>query len=280
MNAGTREFHARIEERLVAWGISVDDLVHSANAVLVFGHRDRTPVVVKVVNRRCDEWRAGAVLDAFAGRGVVHALDHVDGSVLLPRVLPGKSLAGEELDDAQATAILADVIASMAPAPPPSGVPTVESWGEGFERYLIGGATVIPVSLVEHAQRTWAMLCASQTDSRLLHGDLHHHNVILDSRRGWLAIDPKGAVGELACEVGAALRNPYDQPDLFAAAAVIHRRVDLFARQLGLDPARVLGWAFAEAVLAAIWELEDEGVLQAGRGWIAFARAVRPMLDG
>ena len=42
----------------------------------------------------------------------------------------------------------------------------------------------------------------------LLHGDLQHYNVLLDKDRGWVAIDPKGVVGELEYEVGALLRNP------------------------------------------------------------------------
>jgi streptomycin 6-kinase len=43
---------------------------------------------------------------------------------------------------------------------------------------------------------------------RLLHGDLQHYNVLLDRKRGWLAIDPKGVVAEGEFELGAALRNP------------------------------------------------------------------------
>jgi streptomycin 6-kinase len=103
--------------------------------------------------------------------------------------------------------------------------------------------------------------------------------VLLDSERGWLAIDPKGIVGELAYELGAALRNPVEQPELFAQPSTINKRVDAFAKALSLDAGRILGWAFAQAVLAAVWELEDDGVLSAGIGWIALANAIRPMLN-
>ena len=56
-----------------------------------------------------------------------------------------------------------------------------------------------------------------------------HQNALLDAQRGWLAIDPKGVVGELAYEVGAELRNPIARPELFAAPAVIARRAEHFA---------------------------------------------------
>ena len=62
---------------------------------------------------------------------------------------------------------------------------------------------------VERAQRLYVGLCASQTSTRLLHGDLHHYNILRDGDRGWVAIDPKGVVGEVEYEIGAALRNPY-----------------------------------------------------------------------
>jgi streptomycin 6-kinase len=272
------ELHVHFEERVLAWRMSVEEVRETASSRVAFGHRDRQPVVMKVVRHGGDEWFAGQALAAFGGRGVVRMLEHGEGAVLLERLLPGTSLVDEDLDDEEATTILAGVIGRMCPGPPPSTAPTIESWGHGFERYPAIGTPAIPKSLVEAAQRTYLDLCASQATPQLLHGDLHHHNVLLDSHQGWLAIDPKGVVGEPAFEVGAALRNPLERPELFAAPAIIRKRVDCFTRILGLDPARMLAWAFAQAVLAAIWELEDVGVLSAGTGWIAFAEAVRPLL--
>ncbi len=38
-------------------------------------------------------------------------------------------------------------------------------------------------------------------------GDLHHENILAAERAPWLAIDPKGVIGEPAYEMGALLRN-------------------------------------------------------------------------
>lgn len=51
--------------------------------------------------------------------------------------------------------------------------------------------------------------------------DLQHYNVLFDDARGWLAIDPKGVVGEVEYEIGAILRNPIERPDLFAAPEIV-----------------------------------------------------------
>jgi streptomycin 6-kinase len=91
-------------------------------------------------------------------------------------------------------------------------------------------------------------------------------------------LDSKGVVGELAYEAGSALRNPYQQPALFAAPDTIRRRVDCFA-QLQPDATRISGWAFAQAVLSAIWEWEDVGVLSPGSGSIALATAIHAMSE-
>src|SRR5438105_1948740 len=73
----------------------------------------------------------------------------------------------------------------------------------------------IPADLVAEGEEVYSRLCASQVHPTLLHGDLQHYNVLFDARRGWLAIDPKGVVSEVEYEIGAFLRNPFEQPELF-----------------------------------------------------------------
>lgn len=63
----------------------------------------------------------------------------------------------------------------------------------------------------------------------LLHGDLHHYNVRFDRDHGWNAIDPKGVVGEFEYEVGALLRNPIKQPEIFTDPATIERRIKILS---------------------------------------------------
>ena len=73
----------------------------------------------------------------------------------------------------------------------------------------------------------------------VLHGDLHHFNILAAERQPWLAIDPKGVVGEPVYETGALLRNPW--PDLLSLpdpGRILARRVDQLAEELGFDRAR------------------------------------------
>jgi len=215
--------------------------------------------VLKAFQPGSDESNAAEVLKAFDGKGMVRILDQAEGAVLLERLVPGTSLVDLVLsgNDEAATTILAHVIDGLGRPEPPSLCVRVEAWGLGFGRYLESKDQTIPKALVEEAQKTYLALCDSQTQRRLLHGDLHHANVLFDASRGWLAIDPKGVVGELEYEVGAALRNPIERPELYASAEIVQRRLDRLAESLRLDRHRALRWTFAQAVLSAIWFCED-----------------------
>jgi streptomycin 6-kinase len=135
-----------------------------------------------------------------------------------------------------------------------------------------GGVGPFPPRLVEQAERLFAELLGSMETPVLLHGDLHHWNILAADRRPWLAIDPKGVVGEPAYEVGALLRNKLDvAPNI---SRLTMRRIDQLAEALGFDRQRLVGWCLAQAVLSAWWSYEDHG-----GGWeemVEFAE----MLDG
>jgi streptomycin 6-kinase len=143
---------------------------------------------------RGDEWHSAEMLGAFQGNGVVRVYDYVEGAMLLERLSPGHSLASMAVSrsDDDATGVLAATINAMSPRPLRDAVPTVQDWGKGFERYAASGDTQIPKHLLSAAHQLYLELCASQTRVRLLHGDLHHGNVLFDTKRGWVAVDPKG----------------------------------------------------------------------------------------
>ena len=259
-----------------AWRVTIERTLVTDTSVVIYGKHAGQPVVLKVVKEPGDEWRCGEVAAKFGGRGVVTVHEFAEGAAVFERLDPGEPLAAltKAGRDEEATDILATLLGRMAPADPPEWCPKVEQWGEAFARYAASSDTRVPRELVEPAQRIYAALCAAQRVPALLHGDLHHYNVLSDRSRGWFAIDPKGVVGELEYELGAALRNPFDQPEVFASLDVVERRLDQFSLGLGLDVGRARGWCFAQAVLAAIWTFEDGKPPEACEGVLRLARTV------
>lgn len=203
-------------------------------------------------------------LRLYDGQGTVR-LSEADaglGVMLLEHLKPG-TLLSSLTDDEQATSICAQVMRQLwRPPPPEHQFPTVSKWSSGLEklRSRFGGSTgPFPANLVEKAETLFSELIGTMGAPMLLHGDLHHYNILSAVRQPWLAIDPKGVVGEAEYEVGAFVRSrllPGTSPERLLA-----RRLDQFADELGFDRERILGWSFAQAVLSAWWSYEDSGYL-------------------
>ena len=103
--------------------------------------------------------------------------------------------------------------------------------------------------LVDLAAGLVRELLPSPGEPVVLHQDFHTGNVLLDERRGWLAIDPKPLVGERAFDCGALVRDR--RTELMRdphAPARIRRRLDQLAEELELDRERMRGWAVVHAV--------------------------------
>src|SRR5687767_965246 len=270
----------RIQRHARAWRLAVEDVFETETSAIASVTRQGQPLLLKVVKQQGDEWHSGKVLQAFAGMGVARLYEETDGAVLIERLRPGNSLVSLVLngDDEEATTILATVMQKMAGAEIPKSCVTAQDWAKGFDRYLASCDDQISSQLVKSGQRVYTDLCGSQLQVRLLHGDLHHYNVLYDADRGWLAIDPKGVVGELEYEVGAALRNPVERPDLFASASTVKRRLKQFSSLLTLDVERALAWAFAQAVLSAVWQVEDGFRVDTTNAALQLAHVIQPRL--
>jgi streptomycin 6-kinase len=273
--------HQRLQERARDWRVAVEQVVETDTSLIGFGSRDGQGVVLKVLKWPGDEWSSGEVLRRFDGCATVRVYECADGAMLLERMAPGSSLTDVVLNgrDDEATDVLADVIHTIGERTPLANSPTVVEWANAFDRYRRSNDRQVPPALLEEGAHRYVALASSQRRRRLLHGDLHHYNVLFDAARGWLALDPKGVVGEIEYEIGAMLRNPAERPDLFASPRVVERRIERVARRLHIDVGRTLEWGFAQAVLAAIWSVEDGFCVDSRNPAIQLAYAIRPMLS-
>jgi streptomycin 6-kinase len=271
---------AQLQSRARQWGVTIEESRETSGSLLGFGLRNTEPVVLKISKQQGDEWHSGDVLRAFEGNGTARVYESEMGAVLLERLEPGGELV--ELvrggDDAAATEILAQVMHLMSHHEAPTFCPSVHDWARGFDRYLDTRDQQIPTAIVNEARETYRRLASSQRTPMLLHGDLHHYNVLHDTKRGWLAIDPKGVIGELEYEIGAILRNPFENPDLLTSPTTIERRLELLVTALQLDYQRTVAWSYAQAVLSAIWEIEDSGRLPTDSSALQLAQVLKPMI--
>jgi streptomycin 6-kinase len=207
-------------------------------------------------------------LRIYSGRGSSQLLDaDPENAALLTELLkPGIPLSVVE-DDVKATRVLASVMRRLwRPLPASHSFPHLRDWARGLERYRHKTREIrgpIPTFFIDTAQDLFDELIGSmEKESTLIHGDLHHGNILQAQREPWLAIDPKGVAAEPAYETAAMLRNP--APGLLKRPRVgdlVERRIQLLSDELGQEKRRILGWGIAQTILSAVWGLED------GTGW-------------
>jgi streptomycin 6-kinase len=270
------------------WAIQVEPPFAnlSYNYVAPAVRADGSQVIVKLGRPHPELSSEIAALRLYGGNGSARLLeaDPERGALLIERLLPGGMLL-DLIDDDEATRIAAQVMRALwRPAPPASEdavFPTAARWASGLQRLRAtydGRTGPLPADMVERAEALFAELLASSGAPLLLHGDLHHQNILSAERAPWLAIDPKGLIGEAEYEVGSLMRNPLPRllevPDVTATLA---RRFDILAETLGFDRQRLVTWSYAQAVLSAWWHIEDHG-----HGWeptIALAERLAPLLN-
>ena len=225
--------------------------IHTAYSDLLPVVRDGAPAMLKVA-RISEEHRGAALMIWYAGDGAVRVLESEGRALLLERPPSGRSLvdmSARGLDD-EATRILC-ATAGQLHAPRPRAIPPdLVPLGRWF-RALTSSAD----PLLARAAGTARALLAEPQDVVVLHGDIHHGNVLDGAERGWLAIDPKGLHGERTFDYA----NIFCNPDRATATAPgrLARRIDLVSEAARLDRGRLLKWVVAYAGLSAAWCLED-----------------------
>ena len=234
----------------------------SYNYVAPATRADGSPAVLKAGVPNRELVTEIAALEHYAGDGAVRLLeaDGEGGVMLLERIEPGDMLLALE-DDDERTRIAAGVMRHLF-RPPPVGhaFPTIAGWSRAFERLRArhdGGTGPLPPALVEQAEA----IVREETGAPepvLLHGDLHHGNILRASRQPWLAIDPKGVIGDPACEAGSLLFNPLAQHMTQSEVVrLLPRRLDILSSELGIGRERLRRWSLHKAVLSACWTVED-----------------------
>jgi streptomycin 6-kinase len=181
--------------------------------------------------------------------------------MLLERIEPGITMRPVP-DPEQVTSIAVQVMRQLwQPVASEDPFLTVEGWGKGFERHrrlYRGTSGPFPPLLFDRAEASYAELTQSMAARVLLHGDLHHDNILTATRQAWLAIDPKGIVGEPAYETAPLLLNMFSKEEP-QVDKVLARGIAQLSEELGLDKQRIHSWALSRAVLSAVWSLEDTG---------------------
>jgi streptomycin 6-kinase len=239
-------------EYLSRWDLTPDGepiLTHSSRLLPV--RRAGVPAMLKIAVEPEERWGAG-LLAWWSGKGAVHVWEHEGDALLMERASGGTSLVDlvhQGCDD-EASRILCGVAALLhAPreTPPPALVPLGDWFRELFPAAAKYGG------VLGQAAVTAQELLGEPSDVVVLHGDLHHGNILDAGPRGWLAIDPKRLVGERGFDFANIFCNP--DWEIATAPGRLARQAQVVAKAAGLEREWLLKWVLAYAGLSAAWSL-------------------------
>ncbi|ANM05304.1 antibiotic resistance kinase protein [Rhizobium phaseoli] len=232
-------------------------LTHSSR-LLPVRWRDR-PAMLKVATDK-DERYGALLMQWWDGDGAAHVYAHEGDAVLLERATGKRSLLAMAMngEDDEASRILCRTAARLhAPRqkPLPDPIPLTR-WFRDLEPAAKkhGGTLTDCWSIAD-------TLLADLRDVTVLHGDIHHGNILDFESRGWLAIDPKRLHGERGFDFANIFAN--EELPTITDPARFRRQLAVVSAEARLEPKRLLRWIAAYSGLSAAWFLGDPNVEQA-----------------
>lgn len=234
-----------------------DPITTHSSHLLPVRHRG-APAMLKLALDE-EERFGSALMEWWDGIGAARVLARDPDALLMERAEGGACLADMARDgrDDEACRVLCAVAARLhAPRskPLPELVPLTR-WFRDLEP-----AAAVHGGILARSAETARALLAEPGEAVVLHGDLHHGNVLDFRTRGWLAIDPKRLIGERAFDYANIFTNPdLDDPSrpVSTVPGRFQRRLEVVVEAAGLDRRYLLRWILAWTGLSAVWYLGD-----------------------
>jgi streptomycin 6-kinase len=244
---------------LSRWNLAPDGspIVTRSGRLLPVRHRGE-PAMLRLATE-AEESFGVALMEWWDGDGAARVLARDCDAVLLERAEGAASLADMARNgrDEEACRVLCAVAARLHAhrhKPLPELVPLPNCFRELDAAATTHGGILVRCAL------TARTLLAEPQEIGALHGDLHHDNVLDFGARGWLAIDPKGLLGERGFDFANIFTNP-DLADPTRPVATepgrFARRLEVVAEAARLERERLLRWILAWTGLSAAWFLSD-----------------------
>ena len=230
------------------WNLEETRLVTTTHTSEVFQViRGGERFILKILNEKgvqC-ELSSQEVLTTFDGAGMVQIVDSKDRGLLL-EYIDGEKLSqlSKNGRDREAAYVISDLVNQM------SEKETCHVKLHGIERQFL--------SLFQRAKESTNSQCLyfktakiaqelvdTERKVQLLHGDIHHDNILHSSKRGWLLVDPQAFYGERTYDLCNSFYNPDDFPDLVETKERIENLAELYAEKLRFDRLRILKFAYA-----------------------------------
>jgi len=202
------------------------------------GYQNNKPIILKLSFGTEELARETKALEIFKNFGTASILASRDKALLLERAVPGLSL--KEYSSHNKIDIACSVMSQLHKAPLPQihNFPNIKDQLKALDKEWD-----LPKIYLQKARMLRDILLQSTESQILLHGDLHHENILQNGKQ-WIVIDPKGVIGYPINEVWAFIMD-------------IEKDTEFAANYFGFKLQEVRSWYFVQLMLAICWNLED-----------------------
>jgi streptomycin 6-kinase len=205
-----------------------------------------------------DEKASSEVLTAWNGNGAVKLMAFDKGALLIER-LEGANLYcfSESNQENQATDVFTQIIKKIhsCAIPKEHSIPDLSELFKPLRSF-----TDFPPDkkyLFQKAMEISHLLLSTQNEVVILHGDLHHENVMKRKNGEYICFDPKGFIGDPCYEIATILKNPWGFPQISEREDLCLERAKVLADSLGLSLSRIIDFAFVHMCLSTMWAIQD-----------------------
>lgn len=242
------------EKYLVLWDLTPDgDPLKTQSSDLLPVRYKNIASMLKIPTIS-EEQSGGLLMLWWNGEGAARVLKHEHNAFLIERAIGSGSLVSmaKNHQDDEASRIICAVVNKLhahKTPPLPSTLVPLSHWFQSLEAVKQHGDLLSQASVIAHE------LLSAPQDSVVLHGDIHHGNILDFGSRGWLAIDPKGLLGERGFDFANICCNP--DMGIALQPGRLEHQVSILAEMAKLDRSRLIKWIIAYAGLSAAWHFED-----------------------
>ncbi|RWX00491.1 aminoglycoside phosphotransferase family protein [Flavobacterium cerinum] len=213
-----------------------------------------TPAMIKIP-MEAEERKSSLLMVWWDGNGAAKVLEYDDNALLLERI-SGDHISLVDMvkqnRDNEATCIICSVAKKLYTIKKehPLGITTLETWFKD-----LWPAAVKYRGIIQECAVIARDILDNQNDTAVLHGDLHHQNVLYSNTSGWVVIDPKCLIGERAFDYANIFCNPDKETAL--APGRFMERLQIVSKEADLDTKHLLRWIIAWCGLSAAWILNE-----------------------
>ncbi|MFW5980720.1 MAG: aminoglycoside phosphotransferase family protein [Halanaerobiaceae bacterium] len=219
-------------------------------------------VVIKIGVPHPDLFSEMTAISLYRGKNICRCYDKDEelGAMVLEKISPGFDLTFLD-SDKDKIEIASDLITNLyIKIDKIYGLPAYGEWLDkaftGAREMNIAGEKMY--SLIDTAEEFFQELEAEDFPRVLLHGDLHHFNILKDREKDWRIIDPKGVIGIPVLEPARFMENQLHMIKEQEKLECLNYMIKIFSKKLKVSPEFTAKALLVDYVLSTCWSFEEQ----------------------